>query len=443
MKKEDETFELKKSLSLLKEGVISLSSMLNKKNCGEVIFGVTDDLRVVGVSIGEQTLSDISHEIRNNLKPLPPVIDINIEKIENKNVIRIYVEGTDTPYSAYNRYYIRIDDSDTVMDNLLLKSYIETIENNYSKWEEKVTNYGVDDIDEELLINCVRKANEIGRINYIYRNANEALQKFDLLSTDGKLKMAGYYLFGKDKPLKIKEACYPTDNRTEFGEIKEFNGNIFECINETMNYIQNKINYKADIIGLTRQEIPEIPIKAIREIVNNAFAHCKYSVKEDNINITLFKSKIRIYNPGSLYRNIDPMKFASGEVGSKIRNLLIASVLYKCGLIDSFGTGFDRTFRLCTQSNIEYEYINDEFGFTFYFFRNPNFLSVKLNDKINEVEKEILKLINENNNITIPELSKIICKSEPTIYRHIEKLVSLEKLERIGSRKNGHWEVKI
>lgn len=31
MKKEDETFELKKSLSLLKEGVISLSSMLNKK----------------------------------------------------------------------------------------------------------------------------------------------------------------------------------------------------------------------------------------------------------------------------------------------------------------------------------------------------------------------------------------------------------------------------
>lgn len=439
MKKENETFELKKSLSLLKEGVISLSSMLNKKNCGEVIFGVTDDLRVVGVSIGKKTLSDISHEIRNNLKPLPPVVDINIETIDNKDVIRIYVEGTDTPYSAYNRYYIRIDDFDVVMDTSLLKSYVEKIENNYSKWEEKVTDYGVDDIDEELLINCVRKANEIGRINYIYRNASEALEKFDLLSTDGKLKMAGFYLFGRHKPLKIKEACYPTDNRTEFGEIKEFSGNIFECINECMNYIQNKINYKADIIGITRQEIPEIPIKAIREIVNNAFAHCKYSVKEDNINITLFKSKIKVYNPGPLYQNIDPIKFASGEVGSKIRNLLIASVLYKCGLIDSFGTGFDRTFRLCNQNNIKYEYTNDEFGFTFYFIRNPNYL----NDKINELEKEIIKLISENNNITIPELSERISKSEPTIYRHIEKLVSLEKLERIGSRKNGYWNVKI
>ena len=78
------------------------------------------------------------------------------------------------------------------------------------------------------------------------------------------------------------------------------------------------------------------------------------------------------------------MKFARAEVGSKLRNPLIASVLYKCGYIDAFGTGFDRTFTLCIKNNIDYEYHNDEYGFTFIFRRNPNFLNDKINDKINK-----------------------------------------------------------
>ena len=35
---ETETIELKKSLSQLKEGVISLSAMLNKSNCSEPYY---------------------------------------------------------------------------------------------------------------------------------------------------------------------------------------------------------------------------------------------------------------------------------------------------------------------------------------------------------------------------------------------------------------------
>lgn len=61
-----------------------------------------------------------------------------------------------------------------------------------------------------------------------------------------------------------------------------------------------------------------------------------------------------------------------------IRNPLIVSVLYKCGYIDAFGTGFERTFALCDKHNIEYEYKNDEFGFTFVFYRKPDFISEKM-----------------------------------------------------------------
>ena len=100
-----------------------------------------------------------------------------------------------------------------------------------------------------------------------------------MINDDGSIRMAGYYLFSKKKPLLIKEANYPTDSRTEFGEIKEFKGNIFECIKEATSYIQNHISYKSDIIGLQRVETPEIPIRALREIIINSFAHAKYDIE--------------------------------------------------------------------------------------------------------------------------------------------------------------------
>jgi ATP-dependent DNA helicase RecG len=103
------------------------------------------------------------------------------------------------------------------------------------------------------------------------------------------------------------------------------------------------------------------------EIVVNSFAHCSYAKKGDFNQYVIYKSFISIYNPGLIIKGINPMEFASGKVGSKIRNLLIASTLYKYGFIDAFGTGFNRTFTLCAKSNVDYKYREDEFGLTFIF----------------------------------------------------------------------------
>ena len=354
MKKESEYLEFKKTTAQLKEGVISLSSMLNKHNKGELYFGINNDGKAFPFAIGKKTLSEITNEIRTNLKPLPSSIEISECEYEGTPVVKVFVSGDDTPYSAYGRYYIRIDDSDNLMTNSQLEKFFEEKSNVYSKWENRISNHTFDDIDEDLVIDVIRRANDKGRLNYVYRNLNEAFAKLNLTDEEGNIKTAGYYLFGKTKPLTIKEANYPTDDRTEFGEIKEFKGNIFECIQEAVSYIQNHISYKSTIVGLQREEVPEIPVVALREIVVNSFAHAKYDVQGDCNQYTVFKSTVRIYNPGSIYKDLDPMKFASSEVGSKIRNPLIASVLYKCGFIDAFGTGFDRTFTLCIKNNIDY-----------------------------------------------------------------------------------------
>ena len=54
---ENETIELKKSLAQLKEGVISLSAMLNKHNKGVLYFGINDDGKIFGINIGKKNFS--------------------------------------------------------------------------------------------------------------------------------------------------------------------------------------------------------------------------------------------------------------------------------------------------------------------------------------------------------------------------------------------------
>ncbi len=445
MYKETETLELKKSLIQLKEGIISLSAMLNKNGKGKVIFGINDDGKVFGVTLGKKTKSDIAHQIQVSLKPLPLSLEINEVEEEDKTLIVIESKGTDTPYSAYGRYYIRLNDSDILMQPNELEHFFERKEDNYSPWEKTETEFGIDDINEELLIDCIRTANDKGRLNYIYRNAKEALTKLGLLTANEKLNNAGLYLFGNNKPLTIKEASFPTDSRTEFGEIKEFRGNIIECIRETISYIQNRLSYKSQIVGIQREEIPEIPLKAIREIVINSFAHCSYQKEGDFNTYTIFKSQLKIYNPGPIIHGVDPIRFATGKVGSKIRNILISHVLFNYGYIDAFGTGFDRTFSLCANENVKYKYENDEFGFTFIFKRKKDFLDSKINEeknnKISNLDKDILDIVIENKYITIPEISKAVGKSEPTVYRHLDNLMQISKIKRIGSRKTGYWKI--
>lgn len=443
---ENDTTEFKKTLVLLKEGIISLSSMLNKSGNGVVYFGIKDDESVFGVLTGKKTLADITHEIQNNLKPLPNSLIVDPIIIDDKTIVKVSAEGDDTPYSAYGRYYIRVNDSDIQMQPDMLQRFFESKTETYEKWEEKETEYSYEDVDENLVIDFVRTANGKGRIDYVYKSLKETLQKLGLITKNDKLNNAGLYLFGVSKPLTIKLANFPADQRSELGEIKEYRGNIFECIQCAINYIQNRISYKSNIIGFQREDVPEIPTRAIREMVINSFAHASYAKTGDSNKYSVFKSSIRIYNPGPILKNIDPMSFASGKVGSKIRNVLISSVLFKYGYIDSFGTGFERTFDLCNQNHVLYQYENDEFGFTFAFLRDVNFIrdskSQVDEERITKLDEEILSFLKVNKHLSIPELSKMTSKSTATIHRHLDSLSSRGYLYRNGSRKTGYWQVR-
>ena len=62
-------------------------------------------------------------------------------------------------------------------------------------------------------------------------------------------------------------------------------------------------------------------------------------------------------------------------------------------------------------------------------------------EKVTENQRIILKSIEQNQYITIPELSAIIKISERKTKENLSKLKAKGFLERIGPDKGGHWKV--
>jgi len=86
--KENEVIEFKKSISEIKEAVISISSILNKHKKGELYFGINNKGNSIYQTITDKTLRDISQVISSNIEPkIYPIIEII--KINNIDCIKV------------------------------------------------------------------------------------------------------------------------------------------------------------------------------------------------------------------------------------------------------------------------------------------------------------------------------------------------------------------
>lgn len=66
----------------------------------------------------------------------------------------------------------------------------------------------------------------------------------------------------------------------------------------------------------------------------------------------------------------------------------------------------------------------------------------KINDKIKALDDLIVSLLKEDKYSTLTELAAKTSKSTITIHRHLENLASKGRVSRVGSRKNGYWDVR-
>lgn len=434
---ETEYVEFKKSVAESKQGIVSMSAILNKHGKGTLYFGVKDNGDVLGQQIGKDTLNKLSQDIANNIKP-SCYYEINKKRTnDEKDFIEVIFNGFNTPYSAYGRYYLRFHDEDRQMDNDVLRSYYLDQRDDYSKWEKENSFVDISKIDENLLKNCIARANEKRRINYQYSDKKTILNKLGLLYDKQYLNNAGNVLFSKEKPIQFKLAVFASESRLTILNIEIFSGNVFECIEKGMNYYSANIRWKADFVGsVQRIEEPEIPLVAIREILVNAFGHGDYNSNTD-FEMDIYSDRVCIYSPGRFPKPYSPEMFATSGLEPVPLNVLINDVLYKDGVIEKFSTGFERTFDACEKAGIRYGYTETANGFRFTFYRN----SESDHTRLTKTDLKVIVLLKENNRYTAKQLSEKCQLTERTINRSLRKLKNEGQIERIGSNKNGYWRI--
>ena len=435
---ESETIEYKLTTGEKKEAMESIAAILNKHCRGTVYFGVDDSGFVRGQQISDSTKKDISRAISESIEPrITPTIETL--SIEDKTIIKVSFTGHNRPYSVYGKYLVRTGTENRRMSQDELKRLIKN-EDYSSKWEEELTDFSVDDLDDEALRDFYQSSKDCGRLSLKKYDKEKMLTSIDVMR-DGRIKNGGYALFGKEAKINLKLASYATDDKVTFTDLKLFEGNIYNLVSIALEYVLTHINWRSEIGTRKRKEIPEIPERALREIIVNAFAHADYETSPE-IEIGIHPSKIEIYNPGSFPDDLTPLDFISRNLPSYKRNRLILDVLFRSKDVEKSGTGFQRVNEYCKEQNVTWTYRKEAYGFFFEFIRTNVQLNVQISEELTEGEQIIFNLIQKNDGISKAEMAIRIGKSEKTVQRTISSLTKKQVIERVGSNKSGKWRIK-
>jgi ATP-dependent DNA helicase RecG len=462
--KESENLEFKKTTAELKEGVISMVAILNKHRGGELYFGIHNNGTVLGQTVSDKTLRDISQAVSNHIEPkLFPKIELVY--LDDKQCIRVEFSGDETPYFAYGRAYIRVADEDKVMSPAELENYIVRKIERKEPWDDTASDILPLDIDESALIDFMERANQAKRITFGYTSKEDVLNRLNLMK-DGKVKNAAVALFKGFPLLEVQMAIFATTERLTFNDIDRSGGNIAQLAAIAEKYIRNNIRWRVVLDGsLKRKEIPEIPIDAVREAIINSFCHRDYKSTQNN-EIVIYSNRVEIYNPGTFPEGLTPQDFIDGKGSSVKRNPLLAQLMYYVKDIESFGTGISRISNECKTAGVKVEFEIRKLGVAVVFYRpeihpvldvsNGNGITENITENItesitenitesitvNKTQKMILVQMLKTPRITAKTLAEILGIADRNVKNHIKSLKQAGIIERVGPDNGGHWIVK-
>jgi len=441
--KESETTEFKKSTSSLKSAIISIAAILNKHQHGDIYFGIKDDGTVVGQSVGEKTVRDISRTIADNIEPkIYP--SIKYIKLKKKSCIHVKFKGSDVPYFAYGRAYMRMGDEDRQLSIKELENIIVKKNKDKLRWDTEICQKAkLTDISSRK-IQTFLKASGLE-----YDSVKESLKKLKLLSGT-KLLNAAVILFGK-KPqaffpsAKLRCAVFGGKDTSFAVDMKDFEGDLFSLIKRAEEYVLEHIHIGMQVEGLRRIDVPEIDREAIREGILNAFCHRNY-YEYDSVNVAIFKDRVEIRSPGLLFGGLTIERIRN-EMVSERRNELIADLFHRVHFIEKWGRGI--RLILSREPNANFKEVGTHFITTLrrkaskqkqekLITKTTPKTTLKTTPKSSE---KIIAIIKRNPSITKEELAKELKLTVDGVKYHIRKLNKKGVLVWEGSSKAGRWKI--
>ena len=285
--------------------------------------------------------------------------------------------------------------------------------------------------------------------NYVENRFKEKGVLFDkyalsLIDKDDKYNNAAL-LLSDQNPTISKFAVFQGTTVNVFLDKKEFTGSILKQLDDILYFANLSNRKKITITGKPeRDEYLDIPERALREAIVNCYCHRDWTLSGD-IKIEFYDDRVQIFSPGSLPDGLTLENIKMGMVAK--RNKIIVDTLDKADVIENYASGVRRIFEDYAHFKKQPEYyISDNGVIVTLFNRNYDIQNDGQNDgqKISTKDRleKIIKYIESDSAITADRLKDLLNVSKRTIERDIEKLRKDNKIEYVGSAKDGRWIVK-
>ena len=272
----------------------------------------------------------------------------------NKYVIALCVDPqlSARPFAYKGRAYHRMESVTSAMPQEKYNLLLLQRGGKYG-WEAIINeDLRIENLNENLIRGAVRMGVESGRLpeTTTIEEIPLILEKFDLSSGDGKLKNAAAVLFGKnlsDYPqCLLRMARFKGTNKDEFIDNQRVHGNIFELLDVAMAFFFKHLLLSGKVEKLYRDEELTIPYKALRESCINSFSHRLYHKPGSSVSIAIYDDRVEITNSGTFPEDMT-LERLLGPHDSEPQNPIIANVLYKSKVLESWGRGIGLMISEC------------------------------------------------------------------------------------------------
>jgi len=399
---------------------------------GRIYIGKDDKGIIVGVEDYKCLMDEIPNKIKNNLGITS---EVNLVQEADKYFIEIIVQPYSVPISLRGRYYYRSGSvkqelTGAALNEFLLKRAGQTWDNVI---EPRAT---FADIDEKSVKAYLVMSKEKGRLPDVEGLTTEEIFDKLHLTENGQLKRGAIVLFGKD-PCRFYPSAFvkigrfaKDDADLRYQDVEE--GNIIVLLRNALERLDQKYLIKQITFeGMYRIEKSEYPVPALREMLLNSLVHRSYMGSFTQMRV--YDNKINLWNDGGLPEGIS-LEALKRSHKSKPRNLLIADVCFKGGLIDAWGRGTLRIIDACKEAGLpEPELIEEDGGFMVTLFKD-RFSEEQLQQLgLNERQIKAVLYVKEKGKITnggyqtINEVKKTVAAEE------LQYLTEKVILKRIGT----------
>lgn len=438
---EQETIELKSSLSLTKEIIESISAFANT-NGGKVIVGVDNAGRILGIQVGKGTIETLTNKIGQSTDPkVHP--KISVEETDGKKIIIVEVkESLDKLILAFGRPFKRVGKSTVKMskdeyEGRILEKHKDRLQFDKEICEE--AEFG--DIDTKKVKSYLKVREKSRNISAkIKMPIKQFLVNVKAVSNN-KPTNAGILFFAKN-PLK-----FISHARLRLARIKgvKIYGNILDrldcdgTLREMVDQAEDFIRKNIRLLGLRtdksfrREDKFDYPIKALREAITNALIHRDYFNPAD-VRAFIFDDRIEVVSPGPFPKGVTPEKPEHKPV-----NKILSELMYDIGYIEKYGSGIYLENDLCLRNGNEkpiYEITSNQTKVTFKS-QVKDITVIEIDENImrglNKRQKKSIEYLKEKESVSNREYCQIFKISTATAKRELQELVKREICKTEGA----------